>query len=114
MRGNGVAEGSQHDRASHPAVRGHVQGIAGAVIQPGQNLDVDTSRAVEVREPVVGEVGLPTLVRLGRFEADVGGLGSLGRLGHDSPGPDQDLVDRGPRQARAVVAGQVPASPSAS
>jgi hypothetical protein len=90
-------------------VRGDVQGAAGAVIQPGQDLDVGTGCAVQAGEAVVGEVGLPAFVGLLGGEADVGGLGSLGRFRHDRPGPDQDPVDRGPRQCRSVMPGQVPA-----
>jgi hypothetical protein len=69
-----------------------------------QDLDVGA-----VGQAVVGEVGLPTLVRLIGLEPDVGALGSLRRVRDDGAGPDEDPVDRRPRQGRAVMVGKVPA-----
>jgi hypothetical protein len=53
-----------------------------------------------------GEVGLPGLVRLVGFEADVAGLGALLGLGHDQPEPREVAGDGGDRDsALMVVAG---------
>ena len=54
--------------------------VAGVVVEPGEDLDVGA-----VGEAVVGEVGLPALVGLLGFEADVGGLAFLLRLGVTRP-----------------------------
>ncbi|GAC1610599.1 MAG: hypothetical protein NVS3B26_18240 [Mycobacteriales bacterium] len=67
MRGSGCAERRQHERAGDRGVGGDGQGVAGAVIEPGQDLDVgaflDASDAAAVAdaagavvEAVVGEV----------------------------------------------------------
>ena len=37
---SGFAEGGEHDRAGDPAVGGDVQGVAGVVVEPGDDLDV--------------------------------------------------------------------------
>ena len=58
---------------------------------------------------VVGEVGLPGLVGLFGFEADVGAFRALGRVRGYLPGAGQDPVDRGPGQRDLVVVVQVPA-----
>ena len=36
----GFAEGGEHDRAGDPGVGGDVQGVAGVVVEPGEDLDV--------------------------------------------------------------------------
>ena len=98
MCGNGCAEGREHDRAGDRPVRGDRQGVAGAVVQPREDLDVGAfleapdapavgDMAGAVGEAVVGEVGLPGLVRLGGFEPDVGVLRSLLGLGVKAPAP---------------------------
>ena len=69
---NGFAEGAQHDRAGDPVVDGDREGVAGAVVEPGQDLGVGAGSAVGSGEPVVGEVGLPALVGHRGLEADVG------------------------------------------
>ena len=105
MGGSRFAEGREHDRSGNRLVRCHRQGVAGAVVEPGQDLDVgaflDASDAAAVGdvagavdEPVVGEVGLPALVGLGGLEPQVAVLGALGGFGCDRAGPDQDPVDR--------------------
>jgi hypothetical protein len=73
------------DRGRDPGVRGDVECVAGAVVEPADDLYVCAGSAVGAGEPVVGEVGLPGLVRHRGFEADVGGLGSLLRLGDHQP-----------------------------
>ena len=119
MGGSGCAERREHDRAGDRAVGGHRQGVAGAVVEPREDLHIgallDASDAAAVGdvagavlEPVVGEVGLPGLVRLLGLEPDVGALRAFGRVGRDGTGPGQDPVDRGPRQDRGVVVGEVP------
>ena len=59
-------------------VGGEVEDVTGAVINPGQYLDV-----CPLGEPVVGEVGLPGFVGHGGFEPDVGRLGFLVGFGGD-------------------------------
>jgi hypothetical protein len=86
MCGNGFAELGEHDRSGDPVVGGHRQGVAGVVVEPGQDLGVGTGSAVGAGEPVVGEVGLPALVGLVGLEADVGGLRLLLRVGGDQSG----------------------------
>lgn len=52
-----------------------------AVVEPADDLHIGTGSAVGMREPVVGEVGLPGLVRHLGLEPDVGGLRSPSRFG---------------------------------
>ena len=66
VRGCGCGEGGQHDRGGDPRVGADVQGVAGVVIEPGDDLDIGAGAAVGAGEAVVGEVGLPGLVRAGR------------------------------------------------
>ena len=82
---------------------GHGQGIAGVVVEPGEDLDV-----AAVAEPVVGEVGLPGFVGLLGAEPQVGGLGSFGRLGGDQSLAGQGSAHRGNRHGHTVMVGQVP------
>ena len=72
---HGVTERVDDDGAGDPLVGGDRQGVAGVVVEPGEDLDVDAGG-----EAVVGEVGLPGLVGLVGFEADVGRAGPLLRL----------------------------------
>jgi hypothetical protein len=97
------AEGQQHDRPGNPGMGGDGQGVAGVVIEPGQDLGV---RAVGER--VVGEVGLPALVRHVCLEPDVGRLRPLGRAGGDQSGPAQVPADGRSRHVELVVVLQVP------
>ena len=105
---SGLGEGGQHDRGGDPGMRGDVQGEAGVVVEPGDDLGVRAGSTVGAGEPVVGEVGLPGLVGLLGFEAEVGALGSLGRVRAHLSGADQDPVDRGSGQGDLVVMAQVP------
>jgi len=61
--GKGFSERGDHDRGGDPGVGADVEGVAGAVVEPADDLDVRAgpAGAVEggVGEPVVGEVGLP-------------------------------------------------------
>ena len=78
------------------------------VVEPGDDLGVRAGCAVGAGQPVVREVGLPALVGLVRFEADVGGLGSLPGLGGDRSCAGQDPVDRGFGQDGLMGVFQVP------
>jgi hypothetical protein len=93
--GNGVAELGEHDWSGHSGVGGYGQGVAGVVVEPGQDLGVGAGSALWAGEPVVGEVGLPALVGLVGLEADVGGLRLLLRFGDDQSGGDQVPGDGG-------------------
>ena len=80
MLSYGGAELGDDGGPGHVAVRGDAQQIAGVVIEPGQDLGVRPAG-----QPVVGEVGLPALVRqLGR-EPQVGRPGRLRGSGVTSP-----------------------------
>ena len=70
--GCGFAEGGGDDRSGDPGVCGDVQGVAGAVVEPADDLHVVGPGDVD--QAVVGEVGLPGLVGHRRLEPDVGGL----------------------------------------
>ena len=75
-------EGVDDDWAGDASVGGDRQGVAGVVVEPGEDFGVGA-----VGEAVVGEVGLPGLVGLFSLEADVGRTGSfLGLVGHSTSG----------------------------
>jgi hypothetical protein len=78
------------------------------VVDPGQDLGVAARAAVGAGEPVMGEVGLPGLVRLVGFEADGGGLGALVGLGDDQPKPREVAGDGGDRDGALMVVSQLP------
>ena len=73
------------------------------VVEPGQDLDVGA-----VGEAVVGEVGLPGLVRLLGGEADVGGLRLLLRFRNDETSAAHGPVDRRSGDGELVVVFEVP------
>ena len=104
----GFAERALDDRGGDPGVRGDVQGVAGAVVEPADDLDVGAGSTVGAGEPVVGEVRLPGLVRQGRLEPDVGGLRSLLRLGSDQPCRGEVAADGRSRHPVSVVVLEVP------
>lgn len=85
-------------------VGGEGEGVAGVVVEPGEDLGV-----LAAGEGVVGEVGLPRLVGLVGFEADVGRPGPLGRGRGDEPSAAQRPVDRRSRHDDPVVVLEVPA-----
>jgi hypothetical protein len=85
-------------------VRRHAQRVPGMVIQPGQDLGIGPAG-----ERVVGEVGLPALVRLLSGEPDAGRLRPLARLRGDQPSPHQVPADRSRRHGELMVVTQVPA-----
>jgi hypothetical protein len=91
----GGAEGGQHDGAGDPVMAGQVQDVPGVVIEPAQDLGVGAGAAIRAGEPVVGEVGLPALVRLLGLEPQVRRAGPLGGVGGDQPGSGQLAADRG-------------------
>ena len=82
-------ERGEHRSGGDAQVSGDRQCLAGVVVEPGEDLDIDV-----VGQTVVGEVGLPGLVGLFDFEADVGRLGSFLRFGCDEPGAGQRASDR--------------------
>ncbi|MEI2809084.1 MAG: hypothetical protein V9F00_02395 [Nocardioides sp.] len=106
----GFGEGLEHDPSGDPGVGGDVQGVAGVVVEPGDDLGVAARAAgwSGVVEAVVGEVGLPGLVGLLGGEADVGGLGPFLWLGFDEVVPGQDPRDGADRDLDVVVVFQVP------
>jgi hypothetical protein len=103
----GFAEAGGHDGGGERPVRGHVQGVAGAVVEPADDLDAPGEGA-GVAQRIVGEVGLPSLVRHVRLEPDVGRLRPLLRLGCHESGSGQVAADRGHGHDGVVVLGQVP------
>ena len=84
-------------------VGGDRQGVAGVVVEPGEDFDVGA-----IGEAVVGEVGLPGFVGLLGGEADVGGLRFLLGFGDDEAGAADDPVDRRSRHGELVVVLKVP------
>src|SRR5690554_5828521 len=102
MGGGGGAEGGGDDLGGDRVVGGDREGVAGVVVEPGEDLDVGA-----VGQAVVGEVGLPGLVGQGGLESDVGGFGALLRLRADQPGSGQVAADGGHCHADAVVVFQV-------
>jgi hypothetical protein len=109
VRRGGRGEGGDHDRGGDPLVSGDAEGVAGMVVEPGDDLGVVAGAAVGSGQAVVGEVGLPALVRHRGLEPDVGRLRSLGRLGSDQAVADQDPVDRGAGHGHLVTVPQMPA-----
>ncbi len=104
MEGDRVAELLEDDRPGDPDVGGDSQGEAGVVVQPAEDLDTHGAR-----EPGVGEVGLPGLVRQVGGEADVGGAGPLLGLGGDEAAAVQVAADGGRGDRDAVTVAEVPA-----
>jgi hypothetical protein len=102
--GDGGAEGVDHDGARDPAVGGDGQGVAGVVIQPGQDLGVGAGA-----QRVVGEVGLPHLVGLVGLEPDITRPRPFGGSGSDQALAAQRAVDGRPRHAQVVIVLEVPA-----
>jgi len=104
----GFTEGLEDDLSGYPGLSRDVQGVAGVVVEPGDDLHVCAGCAVGVGEAVVGDVGLPGFVGLVSFEPDVGGLGPFGRVGDDRAVAPEDPVDRGPRHSGLVAMLEVP------
>ncbi len=102
--GDGGAELVEHDRSGDAVVRGEAQGVAGVIVEPAQDLDVDAAS-----EAVVGEVGLPSLVGLLGLEAHIARARTLVRLGGDESRTVQIAPDRGGRQRHAMVVREMPA-----
>jgi hypothetical protein len=71
---------------SDAEVGGDAEGVAGAVVEPAEDLHVGAGEPIVSGEAVVGEVGLPALVGEVGLEADIGGAGSLLGGRHDEPG----------------------------
>jgi hypothetical protein len=84
-------------------VRGEPQYVARAVVDPGEDLNVDAARELRVRE-----VGLPAFVGEFGFETPIRRFGSLLWCGDDQAGVHQDPMDRCGTSANAVVAFEMP------
>jgi len=97
-----VAKALPDDWAGDPRMSGDRKGVAGVVVDPGQDFGVCTGPAVGVGEPVVGEIGLPALVGLFGLEADVGRLRSFAGLGDDQGLDGQVPGDGGRRDGDPV------------
>jgi hypothetical protein len=106
--GQGLSEGGSDDGAGDLWVCADVQGVAGAVVEPADDLHVGAGLAVGFGQAVVGEVGLPALIRQVGLEADVGRLRSFLRLGGDPAGAGEVAGDGGPGHLSLVVVFQVP------
>jgi hypothetical protein len=91
------------DRSGDAGPGGQVQGGAGVVVEPGEDLGVGG-----VGEPVVGEVGLPGLVGKGCLEADLGRAGPFLGLRDDQAVGSEVAADRRSRHGELVVLAQVP------
>jgi hypothetical protein len=98
VRGHRGAEGCDHNRAGDAVVASQAQHQPGMVVRPAQDLG-----AGAVGERVVGEVGLPALVRQLGFEPQVGRLRPLLRLRSDQAGPGQVRADGRGRYPPVVV-----------
>jgi hypothetical protein len=101
--GDRGTERVDHDRAGDATVGGDPQGVAGVVVQPGQDLDLDAGA-----EAVVGEVGLPALVGLVGLESDIRRPGTLLRGWRDQAVAAQRAVDRRSRHTQPMVVLEVP------
>jgi hypothetical protein len=101
--GDRGAEGVAGDRSGDAGPGGQVQGGAGVVVEPGEDLGVGG-----VGEPVVGEVGLPGLVGKGCLEADLGRAGPFLGLRDDQAVGSEVAADRRSRHGELVVLAQVP------
>ena len=100
---DGAMELCEDDLTGDPAVRRDPEGQPGVVVEPREDLDVLVSS-----EAVMGEVGLPGLVRHLCDESDIGGAGPFLRLGDDEAGPGEIARDRGGRDRHAAVVLEVP------
>ena len=103
-----LSEAGDDQGAGDGGVGGDAQGVAGTVVEPGQDLDVGTWPTVGTGQPVVGEVGLPALVGEVCLEAGVGGLGALGGRRYDEAVAGQVAADGGGRDAKVVDVSEVP------
>jgi hypothetical protein len=101
--GDGVAEAGEDDFGGDVVVAGDGEGVAGAVVEPGEDLGFGAGG-----EAVVGDVGLPGLVGHGGLEADVRGAGAFLGLGFDQAEPGEVAADGGGGDAGVVVRGEVP------
>jgi phosphohistidine swiveling domain-containing protein len=101
--GDGGPERVDHDRAGDASVGGDRQGVAGVVVQPRQDLDIDAGA-----QPVVGEVGLPHLVGLLSGEPDIRRPGAFLRGWRDQALTAQRSIDRRSRHPQLMVMLEVP------
>ena len=101
--GGGFGEGVDHDGPGDAPVRGDGEGVAGMVVEPGDDLGIGAGG-----EAGVGEVCLPHLVGQIGFEPDVGRLGPFFGVGPDEAGGGQAPPDRRGRHGDAVSVLEVP------
>ena len=73
------------------------------VVEPADDLDL-----AAIREPPVGDVGLPQLVGRRGLEAEPRAARALARLGHDQPGGVEDPPDRRARGRPSALPPEVP------
>lgn len=104
MGGAASGEGVNDDGSGDALVGGDRQGVAGVVVDPGEDFCVGA-----IREAVVGEVGLPGFVGLFGFESDVGGAGLLLGLVGDTASGAEVPVDGRCGDRDVVVVLEVPA-----
>ena len=103
MDGNGFPEAAEDGSSGDPPVSRDRQGLAGVVIQPGQNLHVGAGGTRPGREPIVGDVGLPALVGLVGLETNVGRTRLLLGLRGNQAGLGQVAADGGARHPDPMV-----------
>jgi hypothetical protein len=99
----GGAEGCQHVGAGDPDMSGDEQGVAGVVVEPGEDLGIGPAS-----ERVVGEVGLPALVRQLGGEPDAGRLRAFRGIWGDQAVASQVAADGRRGDLRLVMLLQVP------
>ena len=85
-----------------------MEGVAGVVVEPGDDFSVGPGESVGGGEAVVGEVGLPAFVGLVGLEVCVGGFGSFAGFGGDEAVAGEDAVDCGPVENHVVGVVQMP------
>jgi hypothetical protein len=103
VRFRGFLELGDDDATIDAAVGSDPQREPGVVVKPAEDLGV-----AAIDEAVVGEVGLPRLIRQLRREAHIRRPRTLVGLRRHEPGAAQMAKDRGRRHAHAAL-GEVPA-----
>ncbi len=104
MLSAGLVERGDDDGAGDSPVGGDRQRVAGAVVEPGDDLDGGA-----VCQRPVAEVGLPELVGQVGGEARIGRSGPLVGAGIDHACVFEEPPDRRGRHGDLVALGEVPA-----